>query len=407
MRLVPSLWSPIVCAALLLGVVPRAAADTVNVIVLGLRSVEGDDDVANALTDALRDAAHGVTDWKLIDRSVSMAQMSLAYGCDDIDASCLNEIAKGLIADRVVYGTVRRTSARETYDYQVSLSVFDAATGTIGSNETTTVPSAEARDAQALRPRAVVLMQHVSGNKGGVGLLEIRVDVVTADVRLDGEMVGQTRDHVLLLDGVPPGLHQLDIDAAGYPTRSVRIEVSSREQTNVSVAMAGELVEPQAAGGAGTGAQAMDDEALAGPRKGGSLRWLGYTLIGVGGASILGLAASMLVVNNINEDATYQKYSSALPASIDDLCVEAESGNAHGMTAKELDDVVSMCGTGSTFEVLQYVFLGTALVGGGVGAYILLTDKERGAQAHAGGPGLALTPTLSTRSALLTAKLTF
>src|SRR5205814_9751163 len=86
---------------------------------------EGDDEIANDLTEQLRSAARAVAGWNVSKTAVSMAQMSLAHGCDDVDAVCLSEIAKGLSADRIVYGMLRRTSARTDYDYALTLGLFD------------------------------------------------------------------------------------------------------------------------------------------------------------------------------------------------------------------------------------------------------------------------------------------
>jgi hypothetical protein len=95
--------------------------------------------------------------------------------------------------------------------------------------------------------------------------------------------------------------------------------------------------------------------------------------------------------------------------SLDDICAEAEKGHNFGVSDKERRDVVDMCSRGATFEVLQWVFLGTALISGGVGAYILATDKERtrGESARAQGPAFALSPAFGQRSASLTARVAF
>lgn len=408
MRIATTLLSSALCLSVLLGTAASASADA-SVIVLGLRSVEGDDEVANAMTDALRDAAHQVPGWQLLDRSVSMAQMSLAHGCDEIDAVCLADIAKGLSVERVVYGTVRRTSARDNYDYQVAISIFDASTGSIGATETDTVPHAMTQNGDALRARAISLVLRLAGGGSGAGTLTVRADVASAEVRLDGQMVGQTRDHMLVIEGVTPGEHQIEVSAVGYPTFARRIQVSATEGASVNATLGG---------GSGAAPGSDEEEAYAGSRsvdqdyaeqkKKPSLKWLGYTLLGVSGASLVGVGASWLVINGVEGDATYKKYSDAVDPSLDDVCAEAAKGNRYSVTEQERKDVDSMCNTAATFEVLQYVFLGTALVSGGIGTYLLLTDHERTrGRAAAARPRLALTPSFGKRSAMVTAKLSF
>ncbi len=407
MRLVTTWLVSTLCLASFVGVLGAAnhASADASVIVLGLRSVEGDDDVANAVTDALRDAAHGVPGWQLLDRALSMAQMSLAHGCDDIDASCLSEIAKGLAVDRVVYGTVRRTSARAEYDYQLALSIFDASSGSMGSTETDIIPRGQAENPETLRPRAASLLGRLSG--AGGGSLAIQVNVGTAEVRLDGQVVGQTRDHVLVLEGVAPGEHQVDIRAVGYGTFSQRVNVSSTGQSSVIATVSSVPAESAEEPGSQSNAYGTD----ATPHKK-SLRWLGYTLLGVGGASLIGVAASWLVINGVNGNATFTKYSDRVSKDVPDICATAKAGMAYGASPQEVKDVVNMCRRGSTFEVLQWVFLGTALVSGGIGAYVLVTDKERtrdttNADARATASTFALTPSFGRGSASLSARLAF
>ena len=53
---------------------PAAALADASVVVLGLRSVEGDDDLANTITEELRVAAKSVTGWAVLERSVFVGQ---------------------------------------------------------------------------------------------------------------------------------------------------------------------------------------------------------------------------------------------------------------------------------------------------------------------------------------------
>ena len=400
-------------SALCMGLASRASADgTASVIVLGLRSVEGDDDVANSLTDALRDAVHEVPAWQVMERSVSMSQMSLAHGCDEIDAACLNDIAKGLTVELVVYGTLRRTSARSEYDYQLALSLFNANTGSIGATENDLLPRAEAEQPGGLAARARTLVQRLaSGTAGAGGNLSIQVNTSRAEVHIDGQMVGQTQNGQLVIEGVPAGEHDLEIVAVGRGSYKQRVMVSGTGQTNVIASLP--------AGGSGDEDDAEPEEESAVSASDGayghkpkSLRWLGYTLIGVGGASLVGAVVSMIVIGNVNGDPIFKKYRAAAGAAVSDICAEADQGKMFGdgittgLTAAQVTDVKGMCGTGGTFEVLQWVFLATAVVSGGIGTYLLVTAKD-GEQAANDQPRFALSPSLGRRSLAIAATLRF
>jgi hypothetical protein len=368
--------------------------------------VEGDDDVANLLTDALRDAAHQVPSWKPMERAVSMTQMTLAHGCDDVDAACLSDIAQGLKVEFIVYGTLRRTSARSEYEFQISLSVFNANTGSITATENETMPRNERDRPEALGARAKTLLRRLaSGGAGDGGSVAIQVNTSRAEVRINGQLAGQTQGGQLIIEGVPTGEHDIEIYAPGRGRFTQRIKVSGSGQTSVVAQLAPAVTADD---------EAADDESSEGAadygdqKKPKSLRWLGYSLLGVGGASIVGAVASWIVLGNINGDATFKKYRAAVGPSVDDICAESERGRLYGLTAKEVGEVKDMCGTGATFEVLQWVFLIAAVGSGGAGAYILLTDKGNDTSAsNAGTPKLALSPEVTRRSLALTATLRF
>lgn len=146
-------------------------------------------------------------------------------------------------------------------------------------------------------------------------------------------------------------------------------------------------------------------ESDASPR---SLKWLGYTLVGVSIASVGVAVYSWVRIGSATDNAAFELYrrqAGALDPMVSDVCASADAGQRFGVDEATFVEVRDQCSAGETFEVLQYVFLGAAVVSGGVGAYILLTDD---ASASASTPSrLALRPMVGTRSASLTASLAF
>lgn len=400
----------LVLVTLCAGLSTRASAEDVSTVVLGLRSVEGDDEFANAMTDALRAAARKVSGWKVADRPVSMSQMSLAHGCDDIDAPCLSEIAKGLQADRLLFGTVRRTPAqpKNKYDYELSVSVFNASTRSIGTTETTTVPRSEAKQ-KRLSPLAEPVIAKLAAADGGSGVLSVQVNVANAEVKLDGQVVGQTRDKTLLLDGLKEGEHSLEITAIGHLTHEQKILVASGQRTEIKVSL--EPVPEPTGETAPLAALAPIEE------EGGSsnLSWLGYTLIGVGAASLAGWGVSMYLVNDTNKDQAFVQYKSAFPRSTDDVCDLADSNNtADGrVSAAQLTDVKSLCSRGRTFNLLQWVFLGAGVLSASVGTLIVVSESggsdesEEATVKARSSPALTLSPEFGRDSFALRTQLRF
>ena len=94
-----------------------ALADA-RVLVLGMRSIEGDDELANALTEQLRTAARTVDGWQVSNTAVSMAQMGLAHGCDEIVLYRSEDLVarvKDLTGGEGV-GTVFDSIGKDTYE---------------------------------------------------------------------------------------------------------------------------------------------------------------------------------------------------------------------------------------------------------------------------------------------------
>lgn len=395
----------LVVSALYLGSAARVAAADVSVVVLGLRSLEGDDDVANSTTEALRAGAKGISGWSVLDRAISMSQIALAHNCDDIDAACLSEIAKGLSVDRIVFGTVRRTAARAKFDYEITVSIFNAGTHTIVGTETETVPRNDAKAKRALAQHAQMLVGRLASADANAGRLSIDVNVNTADVRLDDKPVGQTLDGKLVLDNISPGEHSLQVDAIGHQSSKQRISVSASDQTSISVSL-----EPavEAAVAAVPAVTAPTEPVEEGGHS--SLAWLGYTLIGVGAASAIAWGGSMYMIeHNYNQDATYQEYRNSYGTEVTDACDAAASGNMGGLTNSQYQDFKSQCSTAHTLQVLQWVFLGVAVASVGAGTIVLLNEggsSER-AQVRVKPRQLALEPLVGKRSMSLQATLHF
>jgi hypothetical protein len=404
----------VLCSLLLLAAAAATARADTSVVVLGLRSIEGDDDVANDLTGQLRSSARAIEGWTVSSAAVSMAQMSLAHGCDDIDAACLSEIAKGLRADKVIYGTIRRTSAHDDYAFAINLNLFDATTGSISRSVDDTLVRGQT-DFQALAPRAEKLLARLSSNTAGGGI-EIQANVADAEVTINGQQVGTTHEGALKLAGLQPGRYRIEIRKGGYAPHVSTVSVTEGEDTSIAAVLS------LAGGQAPIGAIETDTGVR--PANGHHLAWLGWTLIGVGVVSLGGMGASLGVIDGINNSPLYLRYRDAVARGnkraeadnspqdiVKDVCKAADAGNGYGtFTDAKLKDVQSKCHTAATFEVLQWVFLGTAVVSGAIGTYLVLSadSGEPGPAEHARlRRTFTLQPSVGPRSAEVSATLRF
>jgi hypothetical protein len=155
-------------------------------------------------------------------------------------------------------------------------------------------------------------------------------------------------------------------------------------------------------------------------KRGGDLTWLGWTLVGVGGASLAGAIVSMVIVSDVNSDPLYEDYRDAVARGndkvrmanmpmevVDDVCAAAEKGSRYDLSAESVMKVNDLCNKGATFEVLQWVFLGTAVAAGGAGAYLLLTQDGEPSEGAGAAARMTFQPRFAPGRASLSATLRF
>jgi hypothetical protein len=139
-------------------------------------------------------------------------------------------------------------------------------------------------------------------------------------------------------------------------------------------------------------------------------RFTGYALLG-GAAASVGLSVlSFVQVERAGSNSSFQEYRSLVGMANDkikDVCDEASANRAYGLAASRFREVKSSCSTGGTFEILQYVFIGSALVTGGLATFFLFGgDDSRGSTKNTAGK-LTLHPAIRGAGATVTARYYF
>ena len=134
----------------------------------------------------------------------------------------------------------------------------------------------------------------------------------------------------------------------------------------------------------------------------------GYALLG--GAVV---STSLSVLSWVQIDraqandsfAAYRRSTGSLSANLRDVCDDAKSGQSHGLDAAAFARVKTSCNTGKTFEVLQLVFLGGAVMSGGLSAFLLFGGEAE--RPHNSAGRVTLHPSVSKRGASLGARVRF
>ncbi len=358
-----SLAAPLLCCLLALGFQPTFARADSSVVVLGVRSLDGDDEFARRVSQSLRGSAKQIKAWKISDRDISLAQMSLAHGCDEPDARCMADIASTLTVDRLVYGTVLRRDG----NVEVALFNFDAVTGQIESWINETIP-ADSLEGNALKATTGGLARRLGG-MDVTGALRVRSQAVGAQVILDGKPVGVIDEKGgLLLAGLAVGPHSLTLkkdDASAQ--RAVEIKEAETTTTEVSLAATTPIVPAKDDG---------DELTSPGtPSTGMSTRRIfGYSTVGLAGVMAVATVYTWVRIGSINKDPDLRNYRAQFGPR-DDVCHKADEYALSTTMAGLEASARKLCHEADTLEVLQYVFLGGAIVAGGIGTYLLLTDK--------------------------------
>jgi hypothetical protein len=185
-----------------------------------------------------------------------------------------------------------------------------------------------------------------------------------------------------LIAEVPAGSHTLALEADGArKEESVLIEEGVTASLRLALHPAGSANHTSAGGPRQD--QSEEDEGPAPPWR----RIFGWTSVGLAGGMVAATVVTWVRIDAINNEADLKAYRNQFPppkekGGVSDVCREArdhklENDNPDNAEQAALEaSARDLCGKADTLEVLQYVFLGGAVVAGGVGAYLLLTAPD-------------------------------
>jgi hypothetical protein len=135
----------------------------------------------------------------------------------------------------------------------------------------------------------------------------------------------------------------------------------------------------------------------------------GFALLGGAALSVGMSVVSFVQVERAEKDKDFERYRLAVGergGNVKDVCDEASAGKRYGMDAAALRHVKSACNMGLLFEALQFVFIGTAVVSGGLAAYLLSSGGSERRPAL-GNARFNVTPTFSGKGFGVGARMRF
>lgn len=385
MRSFLRLSAGLIALATVVSVVPSTAeAQGASVYVLGLRSIEGDDEFARELSGVIRVAAGSIPGWEVAPDEVTLSQMTMMHACDEPNRECMSNIATELGAAKIIYGTIGRSGE----GYGLTLYLYDHASTSIVDQLTDTIPSSEI-GMEVLRPRA----QRYTAQLGGqarFGSLRLEVGEPSATVRVDDNAVGVTdAAGIILVEDLTEGNHEVEVDAEGFDSFQTTVSIEADDQTEVRV----NLNAPGAGGGANLG-------------------WIPGAVVIAGGviSFAMGIRSGLKVqgweseINDVRESGFTPVQITGFATCLNGPAGDALDGGAESVTCGSetftraqslvLSGSGDVCGGGQGDErwqddtcsdhnrhaILQYVLYGIGAVGIGVGTFLLLRSLGDGGE---------------------------
>jgi hypothetical protein len=182
------------------------AADP-SIAVLGLEAVEVPENLATALTDALRQRAAATSGIKVLPAK-DLIEIKMVFGCDENAPSCMAQAGKSLNADKLLYGTLRKGKGRE--GISVALKLLDVQLAAVERQVNDEVPrrSLAPGAVQQMAARYFAQLVPVAAKP----VLTVTSSPAGATVEIDGQAAGTTP---VTLRDLTPGSHEVRVTMAG------------------------------------------------------------------------------------------------------------------------------------------------------------------------------------------------
>jgi hypothetical protein len=381
-----------------------ARAESASVTVLGVRSLDGEDQLERRVSHAVRNSVRDIEGYRVSDREVSLAQLSLAHGCEDVDVACLKDIAATLSADRLIYGNIVRSGDK----VRITLFNFDARSGQIDASAERTVTANSLMTDSTLSEIVVGLTQRLAGKRGtATGTLRITGNRPGAAVSLDGKPAGALGpEGELVITQVPDGQHTILVESSdGRDRRELAVEVRPDTTTTLRALLTQTLPAISAAQVAESESPAPEDK---GAKKKYLRRVLGWTSVGIAAGFAIATIYSWVRIENIGDEAVLARYANYYEkGSTTDACKQANEGvvaarpDSTDMQKADEQEAKDLCNEADKLEKLQWVFAGGTLAFAGVGTWLLWSGYKKEPAT------LSVRPRFGVQSASLHATLRF
>ncbi len=209
-----------------------ARADTGAVGVLGVEAVGVGDDLAAAVSGALRKVATKALGARAL-IGKDLIELKFVFGCDGEEPTCLAQAGHSLGAEKLMYGSLRR-SKKQRDAIVVDLKLLDVVHAVV-SKSVHQVVLRTALTGPALDDQAARWLDTLLPPPPGPKPVSLKLDTQPhgAQVSIDGVAVGVTP----LFRPITPGSHVLSLEHAGFVTAQKNISVAAGDNVALDVVL--------------------------------------------------------------------------------------------------------------------------------------------------------------------------
>lgn len=334
----------------------QAVAQQRATAVLNVEAEGADASLTSTLTSILRNEAQQLQGYQVVNKAaINLSEIVVVLGCEASSAQCLSQAAQQMNASTLIYGNLTRDGA----DWQLKVEIFDADALRITYRLQTKI-SGKDDLIVAYRREIERFVKEIRAQKDAPRLI-INSNVRGAKVKINGEPVGTTPFE---REGLKAGNVDLEVSAEGFSTWSVTIELTPGAEVKLNAPL-----KPLPKDG--TPAVVVKDNPKDGAgdpivvKKGKEPRrtnrpsdqmsdpnWGAWSLVGVGGAALIGSGIAALLMVGVEDDIAQQSQDGTLDRPGYDTLVDR----------------------GNTYELTHQILLGVGLVTVVSGGIWLLVD---------------------------------
>lgn len=384
------------------GPVAAQGGDT-PVAVLGIEATDAPETLAAELTDALRQRVAATKGYALVPGK-DLVEVKLVFSCPDEAPPCMAQAAKSLGAQKLLFGSIKRSVAG---DFVVTLKLLDAARASVDAYVAEPLPQKQSSGAAARGPVQKWFATLTGQNPNGI--IRVRSSTPGATVNVDGNVIATTGREDTIVTDVPAGRHVVRLDKPGYRAVQQEVEVAPGATMVVPFRMvegSGPMVTaPPTPGGGGQPAGGAEDGRA-------SYRTGFWITLGAGLASAGAAIKFGTDVLSINRDLDpYRRFPCPTSTSPSGLC-DKNGKPAQPLNGADQKVVTDKRDEGSRAQALQWVFVGVGSAFGIASAYLFYRgyldhDTPVGERPASASRGLRIFPTAGASSGGVLAEFDF